>query len=206
MLADARVAESDRYILLSLAWKSFLLRIDAAGGFSQPDTSPWDYKDIFLHKVARELQAATFEKVNFREVKPIPFERWALVFDPLNFAQIPRKEGVFRKGGPADSIRLGEYFFVFPGDVCFERKAFDALPVLYEISNKAGQDGAPGLSADELRDWIKQRESELGARPPIRSWEKNKEFFISRGVTKARFEAIWRECYPNPDRGRPNKK
>lgn len=200
------VNEPDKYILLSLGWKTFVLRIAAAGGFSQPETSPWHYKEIFLHKVARALQAATFEKIDFIEAKPISFERWALVFDPLNFAQIPRKDGIFRKGGPVDSIRLGDYFFMFPGDVCFDRKAFDALPVWREISTKAGQDGASDLSDDEVMDWIKQRETALGARPRIRSWEENKDFFRSRGVTKARFETIWREYYPNPDKGRPNKK
>jgi len=198
--------KKDAYILLSLAWKSFISHVDNAGGFSDPDTSPWEYKEIFLHKVARELQAATFEKDNFQEVKPISFERWALVFDPKNFAQFPRRDGIFRAGAPRDSIRLEQDFFVFPGDVCFDRKVFDALPIWKEISNKAGPVVAARMSDDKVRVWINEKEAATGCRPPIRAWSENKDFFQSRGVTKPRFESIWHELYPSPDRGRPNKK
>lgn len=196
----------DKYILLSVAWETFLFRINDAGGFSNPDTTPYDYIEIFLHKVARELQEATFEKLNFIEAKPISFERWALVFDPKNFAQLPRKDGVQRKGGPLDMIRIKPYIFIFPGDICFDHRAFDALPIWKEISNKAGPDGAARMSDDQVRDWIKQRETKNGRRPPIRTWEEDKLFFQARGVTKSRFESMWKKLYPNSDRGRPNKK
>jgi len=60
------------------------------------------------------------------------------------------------------------------------------------------------MSDDDLCQWIRAKEAGLGNRPPIRTWENCPEL-SARRVTKARFEAIWRELYPSPEKGRRSK-
>jgi hypothetical protein len=67
---------------------------------------------------------------------------------------------------------------------------------------------AAALSDDRIKQLILAEEKKLGHRPPIRMWNDTEEMrheMSQGGVTKPRFEKLWREIYPDPPKGRRKK-
>ncbi|MCW2317634.1 hypothetical protein M2322_003198 [Rhodoblastus acidophilus] len=57
---------------------------------------------------------------------------------------------------------------------------------------------------DQVRSLLLERERSIGERSKIRAWKGWQEM-KDAGVSKPRFERIWRELYPDTKRGRPEK-
>ncbi|MGJ0454165.1 MAG: hypothetical protein ACR65T_13200 [Methylocystis sp.] len=89
-----------------------------------------------------------------------------------------------------------------PMVVLFERDAFDDLDIVRGWQRVAS---SSPMTDDDLREWLQTKEHKLAGRPPIRTWGDNQQFFQNHGVTKPRFEDVWREMYPNARAGRPSK-
>ena len=60
---------------------------------------------------------------------------------------------------------------------------------------------ATRFSDDDIRSLIRAEEEKLGDRPPIRFWQNCAEMHEG-GVTRERFQTIWRDLYPSPKKGR----
>jgi hypothetical protein len=90
------------------------------------------------------------------------------------------------------------------GDIENVRVQRDEIMKEFAANTPTRRDMVKRLSDDDIRTLIRAEAKKSGRRPPIRFWCNCAEM-REGGVTKERFERVWRELYPYPERGRRPK-
>lgn len=165
------------FIALAEAWKEFC-EAESAKLADSDKSDP--HIEKFRDAIAAPLSKATYRNTDDR-LKFLDLEDW------------------FESCWPG---LLNSDLSALPMAVVFEREEFAALDIVKAWREVASP--SP-ITDDDVREWLRAEEKKLGGRPPIRTWRDNQRFFQNRGVTKLRFEGVWRDMYPNAQAGRPSK-